>query len=104
MSNLMTSNDLEQLAEHAQEAAALLKQLSNQHRLMILCSLIDSELSVTELNSRTNLSQSALSQHLALLRNAGLVQTRREAQTIFYQLQGNEAIQVIRVLKSIYCP
>ncbi|MBT6105668.1 metalloregulator ArsR/SmtB family transcription factor [bacterium] len=104
MSNLMTSNDLEQLAEHAQEAAALLKQLSNQHRLMILCSLIDSELSVTELNSRTNLSQSALSQHLASLRNAGLVQTRREAQTIFYQLQGNEAIQVIRVLKSIYCP
>lgn len=104
MTNLMTSNDLEQLAEHAQEAAALLKQLSNQHRLMILCSLIDSELSVTELNSRTNLSQSALSQHLASLRNAGLVQTRREAQTIFYQLQGNEAIQVIRVLKSIYCP
>jgi DNA-binding transcriptional ArsR family regulator len=104
MSNLMNSNDLEQLAEHAQEAAALLKQLSNQHRLMILCSLIDSELSVTELNSRTNLSQSALSQHLASLRNAGLVQTRREAQTIFYQLQGNEAIQVIKVLKSIYCP
>ena len=104
MTNLMTSNDLEHLAEHAQEAAALLKQLSNQHRLMILCSLIDSELSVTELNSRTNLSQSALSQHLASLRNAGLVQTRREAQTIFYQLQGNEAIQVIRVLKSIYCP
>ena len=104
MSNLMNSNDLEQLAEHAQEAAALLKQLSNQHRLMILCSLIDGELSVTELNSRTNLSQSALSQHLASLRNAGLVQTRREAQTIFYQLQGNEAIQVIRVLKSIYCP
>mgnify|MGYP001137552871 FL=1 len=104
MTNLMTSNDLEQLAEHAQEAAALLKQLSNQHRLMILSSLIDSELSVTELNSRTNLSQSALSQQLASLRNAGLVQTRREAQTIFYQLQGNEAIQVIRVLKSIYCP
>ena len=104
MPNPLTNNDLEQLAEHAQEAAALLKQLSNQHRLMILCSLIDSELSVTELNSRTNLSQSALSQHLASLRNAGLVQTRREAQTIFYQLQGNEAIQVIRVLKSIYCP
>ena len=105
MSTPLITNDLEQLAEHAQEAAALLKQLSNQHRLMILCSRsIDSELSVTELNSRTNLSQSALSQHLASLRNAGLVQTRREAQTIFYQLQGNEAIQVIRVLKSIYCP
>ena len=104
MPNPLTNNDLEQLAEYAQEAALLLKQLSNQHRLMILCSLIDGELSVTELNNRTNLSQSALSQHLASLRNAGLVQTRREAQTIFYQLQGNEAIQVIRVLKSIYCP
>jgi DNA-binding transcriptional ArsR family regulator len=100
----LTTDDLEQLVEHAQEASALLKQLSNQHRLMILCSLIDGELSVTELNNRTNLSQSALSQHLASLRSAELVQTRREAQTIFYQLQGNEAIQVIKVLKSIYCP
>ncbi|MGB2259560.1 MAG: metalloregulator ArsR/SmtB family transcription factor [Porticoccaceae bacterium] len=104
MSTPLTTDDLEQLAEHAQEASALLKQLSNQHRLMILCSLIDGELSVTELNNRTNLSQSALSQHLASLRSAELVQTRREAQTIFYQLQGNEAIQVIKVLKSIYCP
>ena len=104
MSTPLTTDDLEQLAEHAQEASALLKQLSNPHRLMILCSLIDGELSVTELNNRTNLSQSALSQHLASLRSAELVQTRREAQTIFYQLQGNEAIQVIKVLKSIYCP
>ena len=104
MANPLTRNDLEQLAEHAKRPSALLKQLSNQHRLMILCSLIDGELSVTELNNRTNLSQSALSQHLASLRNADLVQTRREAQTIFYQLQGTEAIQVIRVLKSIYCP
>ena len=104
MSTPLITNDLEQLAEHAQEAYALLKQLSNQHRLIILCSLVDGELSVTELNSRTNLSQSALSQHLASLRSAKLVQTRREAQTIFYQLQGSEAIQVIKVLKSIYCP
>lgn len=103
MSTPLITNDLEQLAEHAQEASALLKQLSNQHRLIILCSLVDGELSVTELNSRTNLSQSALSQHLASLRSAKLVQTRREAQTIFYQLQGSEAIQVIKVLKSIYC-
>ena len=104
MSTPLITNELEQLAEHAQKASALLKQLSNQHRLIILCSLVDGELSVTELNSRTNLSQSALSQHLASLRSAKLVQTRREAQTIFYQLQGSEAIQVIKVLKSIYCP
>jgi DNA-binding transcriptional ArsR family regulator len=71
---------------------------------MIMCSLIDRELSVSELNQLTDLSQSALSQHLASLRNARLVTTRREAQTIFYRLCGDEAIQIIAVLKSIYCP
>jgi DNA-binding transcriptional ArsR family regulator len=71
---------------------------------MILCSLINTELSVSELNTMTPLSQSALSQHLASLRRAGLVQTRREAQTIYYSLCGDKATQVIKVLQSIYCP
>ena len=77
---------LQELQKHSAEAAGLLKQLGNQNRLMILCSLINGELSVTELNQITSLSQSALSQHLASLRKAELVQTRREAQTIFYPL------------------
>ena len=93
-----------ELQEHAKEAADLLKQLSNENRLMILCSLINTELSVSELNAMTPLSQSALSQHLASLRSAGLVQTRREAQTIYYSLCGDQATQVIKVLQSIYCP
>ena len=97
-------SDLQELQKHSAEAADLLKQLGNQNRLMILCSLINGELSVTELNQITDLSQSALSQHLASLRKAELVQTRREAQTIFYSLRGDEAMQVIAVLKSIYCP
>ena len=97
-------SDLQELQKHSAEAAGLLKQLGNQNRLMILCSLINGELSVTELNQITDLSQSALSQHLASLRKAELVQTRREAQTIFYSLRGDEAMQVIAVLKSIYCP
>ena len=97
-------SDLQELQKHSAEAANLLKQLGNQNRLMILCSLINGELSVTELNQITDLSQSALSQHLASLRKAELVQTRREAQTIFYILRGDEAMQVIAVLKSIYCP
>jgi DNA-binding transcriptional ArsR family regulator len=71
---------------------------------MILCSLINGELSVGELHKMTQLSQSALSQHLASLRNAQLVQTRREAQSIFYSLRGDDAVKIIRVLKSIYCP
>ena len=93
-----------ELQEHAKEAADLLKQLSNENRLMILCSLINTELSVSELNAMTPLSQSALSQHLASLRNANLVSTRRDGQAIFYRLKGDEATQVIKVLKSIYCP
>ncbi|MCR8923509.1 metalloregulator ArsR/SmtB family transcription factor [Dasania sp. GY-MA-18] len=96
--------DISKLEQHAQEAADLLKQLANKHRLMLLCLLIDQELSVSELNAHTALSQSALSQHLASLRAAGLVATRRESQTIYYRLSGDEAIKIIAVLKSIYCP
>ncbi|OUR64018.1 transcriptional regulator [Bermanella sp. 47_1433_sub80_T6] len=100
----MVQTDLSQeLKAHAQEAAQLLKALANENRLMILCSLVQQELNVSQLNERLALSQSALSQHLAWLRREGLVQTRRDAQTIFYSLQGSKAKQVIEVLQSIYC-
>lgn len=101
---MATKTPIEQMREHAVQAAQLLKSLSNENRLMILCSLIDGELSVSQLNDLIDLSQSALSQHLAALREAGLVVTRREAQTIYYRLQGDEAIQVIAVLQKLYCP
>ena len=104
MAQTIDTADLVELRKHASEAAELLKQLSNPNRLMIMCSLIGAELSVGELTAMTDLSQSALSQHLASLRNAQLVSTRREAQTIFYRLSGDQAIQIIAVLKSIYCP
>jgi len=100
----VVQTDLSQeLKAHAQEAAQLLKALANENRLMILCSLVQQELNVSQLNERLDLSQSALSQHLAWLRREGLVQTRRDAQTIFYSLQGSKAKQVIEVLQSIYC-
>ncbi|EGG99918.1 Transcriptional regulator ArsR family [gamma proteobacterium IMCC2047] len=92
------------MLEHAKGAANLLKKMGNEHRLLILCSLIQGERSVGELNDMMPLSQSALSQHLASLREAGLVKTRRESQSIYYSLQGEEAIRVIEVLQSIYCP
>lgn len=94
----------EQLEKHAQAAANLLKKMSNPHRLMILCTLAAGELSVTALNQKVPLSQSALSQHLAGLRESKLVQTRRDGQTVYYQLQGDSAIRVIAVLQEIYCP
>jgi DNA-binding transcriptional ArsR family regulator len=101
---LIDLNAMSRMQAHAQEAAALMKQLGNEHRLIILCTLGAGELSVGELNERVPLSQSALSQHLASLRAAGLVATRKEAQTVFYRLQGDEALKVIQVLQSIYCP
>lgn len=93
-----------EMLEYAKEAANLLKKMGNEHRLLILCSLLQGERSVGELNDMMPLSQSALSQHLASLREAGLVKTRREAQSIHYSLRGKQAIKVIEVLQSIYCP
>jgi DNA-binding transcriptional ArsR family regulator len=89
---------------HAGEAAGLLKALGNEQRLLILCSLLEGPLSVGELNERVELSQSALSQHLALLREAGLVASRRESQSIIYSLPTGPVMQVLAVLQNIYCP
>jgi DNA-binding transcriptional ArsR family regulator len=93
----------ETVQAHAGEAAQLLKALGNEQRLLILCNLLDGSLSVGELNQRIQLSQSALSQHLALLRELGLVETRREAQTIYYSLSDGPVVRVMALLQEIYC-
>ena len=95
--------ELTHLEKKAEQASALLKAMSNQSRLMILCQLNDGEKSVGELERIVGLSQSALSQHLARLRRDKLVKPRREAQTIFYSLQGDEAVTVIKTLYGLYC-
>lgn len=96
--------DLSAMQQHAGEAAQLMKMMANEKRLMILCTLLEKELSVSELNAKVDLSQSALSQHLATLRKESLVQTRRQAQTIYYSLHGDKAQQVIGLLHNLYCP
>lgn len=95
--------DPEVLRTHAADASRLLKALANEKRLVLLCLLSEGEASVGELNARIDLSQSALSQHLALLREDGLVETRRDAQTIFYSLADGPARRVIDTLHAIYC-
>jgi len=98
--------DASRIAEmhaHAGDAAELLKVLGNEQRLLILCNLLGQSLSVGDLNARLDLSQSALSQHLALLREAGLVETRREAQSIYYSLPAGPVTRVMAVLQDIYC-
>lgn len=93
-----------ELAIHANEAANLMKELANKNRLMICCCLGNHEMSVGDLNRLVLLSQSALSQHLSRMRDANLVKTRRESQTIFYRLADNNVLKVIDTLKAIYCP
>lgn len=104
MEALMESKSLAIMEEQAGRAAKLLKALSNERRLLILCNLVGGELSVTQLNARILLSQSALSQHLARLRQDGLVSIRKEAQTVYYRIASEEAKQVLGLLYSIYCP
>lgn len=91
------------MTAHADTASRLLKSLANAQRLRILCLLVTGERSVGELNERLDLSQSALSQHLARLREDGLVTTRREAQTIHYRLASGPAQRLIKTLHGIYC-
>ena len=88
----------------AEQAAAMLRTLGNEQRLLLLCLLIEhGELNVGQLLARVDLSQSALSQHLAVLREEGLVLTRRDAQTIYYSLAPGPAAAVMHTLHDIYC-
>ena len=80
------------------------KALSNERRLMVLCQLGAGELSVGALQDRLDLSQSALSQHLAVLREGGIVTTRRNCQTIYCRIANPNAVKIIETLASIYCP
>lgn len=92
------------MAAQAEAAAELLKTLGNPQRLRILCLLVEGEHSVGEINAHVPLSQSALSQHLAVLREHALVETRREAQTIYYTLAEGPARALLGTLYDLYCP
>jgi DNA-binding transcriptional ArsR family regulator len=97
------SIELTQLRQSAAEVSDFLRALSNENRLLILCALVDGEHSVGELNAQVDLSPSALSQHLSWLREGGLVQTRREAQTIYYRLADPRVAKVLVLLKKLFC-
>jgi DNA-binding transcriptional ArsR family regulator len=100
-----TSVSIEQLAQQSAQAADLLRALANEQRLLILCHLSAAgELSVSALGERMTLSQSSLSQHLARLREDGVVNFRREAQTLFYHIAEKKAARLLALLHQLYCP
>jgi DNA-binding transcriptional ArsR family regulator len=94
--------DSENLRAQARPAAAFLKALGNDRRLAIACLLARSEMSVGELEVLVGVSQSALSQHLARLRRDRLVKTRREAQTIYYSLNGSKVLALLQALYPMF--
>ena len=95
--------NLGELQSRAKRATGLLKAMSNPVRLLVLCQLAEGEKSVGELEKVVDVSQSALSQHLALLRSRGIVASRRAGQTIFYSLAGKEAPALLAALYQVYC-
>lgn len=100
----MKTFPLDQFEASAGKAAALLRTLANEKRLMVLCQLGDAELPAGALQEPLGLSQSALSQHLAVLREAGVVATRRDGQTIWYRIADPAAVKIIETLAAIFCP
>lgn len=95
--------NIEEIKLKAAEAADFLKSMANDRRLIVLCELVKGERTVGELEVVAGLSQSALSQHLARLREAGLVKTRRQSQTIHYSLANDGVKRLIDVLYDLYC-
>jgi len=94
----------DEMSETAEKASELLRVLSNQKRLLILCKLSEGERSVNELQEETGLGQSTVSQQLAKLRGERLVKARREAQSVYYSLSSNEVEALIETLYGLYCP
>lgn len=91
------------MATKAAEAAELLSMMANPVRLLLLCSLVEGEKSVSELVAASDVSQSTVSQHLAKLRSLRLVATRRDAQTIYYRLASADVQKILTTLHGIYC-
>ena len=95
--------ELAELHDMAAHAVELLKAMANEWRLMILCQLSEGEKTVSELQEILGLSQSALSQHLAVLRRERIVKSRKEAQSVSYSLSGDDATKVMNTLHDVFC-
>lgn len=88
----------------ADDASELLKSMANRHRLLILCRLVEGERSVGQLAEFLGIRDSTVSQHLALLRREGLIAGRRDGQTIWYRIESEPALNVVKALYASFCP
>ena len=95
--------DFSEMQDNAGKACGLLKAMANEARLMVLCHLIEGERSVTELQEAVGLSQSAMSQHLAVLREQEIVATRRDGQSVYYRISNDQATAIMETLHREFC-
>lgn len=100
----MTEIQIPAMRRAAGEATALLKAMANEDRLLLLCQMVAGEKCVSDFETLLDIRQPTLSQQLGVLRNEGLVNTRREGKRIFYRLASKEALQVLSVIYGLYCP
>ncbi len=96
--------DVELLRQAAGQAVSALKLLANEDRLLLLCQLSQGEACVSDLEARLGIRQPTLSQQLGVLRNEGVVETRREGKNIFYRVASPELLQLLATLYQLYCP
>lgn len=94
---------IELMREKVGRASRLLSAMANEKRLMLLCQLVDGEKTVGELADSIETRQSTVSQHLAMLRRDGFVEARRDAQSQYYSLAGNEVRRIVETLYALYC-
>ena len=94
---------MQDIQQNAKKAAEMLKAISHESRLVILCVLSQGEKSVGELLEHSSLSQSAFSQHLKVLRDKELVKTRKESQTVYYSIKNEDVMKILNSLYEIYC-
>ncbi|AZK64189.1 ArsR/SmtB family transcription factor [Pectobacterium versatile] len=101
----LSNSDRGFMQDGAAKAAAMLRAIGNENRLLVLCLLIEKgEMSVGALLEHIPLSQSALSQHLAKMREEGLISYRRESQTLYYRIENQDVEKIVATLKGIFCP
>ena len=103
MSAQLTSEEIGLLRDSASKACTLLKALANEDRLLLLCQLTQGERNVGELETMTGVRQPTLSQQLGILREEGLVATRRAGKQVIYRVSNNDALQILHTLYGLYC-
>lgn len=96
--------DIRKLHDAAGQAVAMLRVLANEDRLLLLCQLTQGEACVSDLERLLGIRQPTLSQQLGVLRNEGLVSTRRDGKNIYYQISDQRVFSVLQHLYGLYCP